>query len=278
MKQFRCPNGLRIWNTARSGDDTAFIFREIFEDHCYEQHGVTLGDGNVIIDVGANVGLFALFLMQRFRDLKIICIEPVPLTRACLERNLSESGCLNNNDIIVLANAVGAENGDATITFFPQTPGNSTLYPEEKRREWNNIADELTPAVIAKYNRLYAWVPPRIVAWFMKPMLNEVLSFQCEVRTLSDIIRAQALQRVDLLKIDIEGAEFEALKGIEEQHWPLIRQIVLEVAPAKKAELNGVVERLRGHGFTKITVANTLGGESDGGSLPCTLYAIRAPA
>jgi phthiocerol/phenolphthiocerol synthesis type-I polyketide synthase E len=271
MKQFSCPNGLHVWNTPKAGDETTFIFREIFEDRIYEQHGIRLGDGNVILDVGANVGLYALSLMQRFRDLKIVCIEPVPVIRECLERNLSESNHRESNETIVLPNAIGAEKGEATIKFFPEAPANSTLHPEEKRRQWNNMADELTPALVGKYNKLYALVPPRIVGWFMKNMLNEAISFQCEVRTLSEIIREQGLQRVDLLKIDTEGAELEALKGLEEQHWPLIHQIAMEVEPGNKGELKILVERLRGHGFTKVTVADAHGGES-------ILYAVRAGA
>jgi hypothetical protein len=31
------------------------------------------------------------------------------------------------------------------------------------------------------------------------------------------------------MKIDVEGSEIKALLGIEENHWPQIRQFVLEV-------------------------------------------------
>ena len=91
MRQFRCPNGLRVWNAPAARAETRFIFHEVFERRCYEQHGVSLSNGDVILDVGANVGLFALSVMERFRDLKLVCVEPVPAIRACLARNLMES-------------------------------------------------------------------------------------------------------------------------------------------------------------------------------------------
>ena len=76
-------------NTPKSRDETNFIYREIFEQRCYEPHGVTVSDGSVILDAGAKLfGLFTLSLLERFRDLKVICFEPVPNTRACLERNV----------------------------------------------------------------------------------------------------------------------------------------------------------------------------------------------
>ncbi len=40
---------------------------------------------------------------------------------------------------------------------------------------------------------------------------------------------AQGLERVDLLKIDVERAELDVLHGVRQQDWPRIRQVVLEV-------------------------------------------------
>ena len=37
MKQIRCPNGLRVWSALQTGGEMNFIFREIFEDRCYER-------------------------------------------------------------------------------------------------------------------------------------------------------------------------------------------------------------------------------------------------
>jgi len=51
----------------------------------------------------------------------------------------------------------------------------------------------------------------------------------CELRTLSSVLREQGLDRVDLLKIDVERAELDVLLGLRDEDWPLIRQIVVEV-------------------------------------------------
>ncbi len=219
MKQFRCPNELRVCNAPKSGWETRSIFKEIFERRCYERHGVAIGDGDVILDIGANVGLFALSVMERCRGVKMICVEPVPNTRACLERNVTESPWRNHQDITVVASAIGSTASKTTITFFPRAPGNSTLHLPEKRQEWERIVNEISPSQIQHVNKLFALAPRRLFTRFMRPLLDHAVTLPCEVCTLSDLIRQQSLERIDLLKIDIEGAEMEALQGIEEQDW-----------------------------------------------------------
>ena len=48
------PNGWRV--SHGSPAEASFIYREIFEDRCYVQHGITVHDGSICVDVGANVG------------------------------------------------------------------------------------------------------------------------------------------------------------------------------------------------------------------------------
>ena len=54
---------------------------------------------------------------------------------------------------------------------------------------------------------------------------------------------------VDLLKVDVEGEEYEVLRGIDAGDWPRIRQIVAEVHD-KKGRLQQVTRLLEDKGFT----------------------------
>ena len=143
LKEFRCPDGLRVWNSADSHRETRFIYKEVFEQHCYEKHGITVRDGHLILDIGANVGLFPLSLMKRFQGLRFYCFEPVPTTRECLVRNLAECPARAYHEIEIRDHAVGASNSEAIIEYFPLAPANSTLYSAEKRQEVETIADEM---------------------------------------------------------------------------------------------------------------------------------------
>ena len=50
----------------------------------------------------------------------------------------------------------------------------------------------------------------------------------CRLRRLSDVMKEQGVERIDLLKIDVERAEEEVLGGIEDEDWEKIDQIVME--------------------------------------------------
>jgi len=54
-------------------------------------------------------------------------------------------------------------------------------------------------------------------------------SFQVDVDSLSNVIRQTHMPCIDLLKVDVQKAEHDVLLGLEDEHWPLIRQIVVEV-------------------------------------------------
>jgi len=68
------------------------------------------------------------------------------------------------------------------------------------------------------------------------------------LETLSDIINREAVTEIDLLKVDVEKSELEVLQGIEPRHWPLIRQVVIEVHDVSN-RLDRVVQLLKSNGF-----------------------------
>ena len=73
------PNGLEIVHLNQY--ETDYVYKEIFEDQCYLRHGIRLQDGDTVVDIGANIGLFSLFVMSR-------CTKPKDL------RLRTGSGCV----------------------------------------------------------------------------------------------------------------------------------------------------------------------------------------
>jgi cyclopropane fatty-acyl-phospholipid synthase-like methyltransferase len=41
-----------------------FLYDEQYRERCYLQHGVCLGPGATVIDVGANIGMFSMFAAE----------------------------------------------------------------------------------------------------------------------------------------------------------------------------------------------------------------------
>ncbi|WP_341987923.1 FkbM family methyltransferase [Azorhizobium sp. AG788] len=58
-----------------------------------------LPSGSVVLDVGANVGMFSCSLAAQRPDLRIIAVEPVPQNVECLRRNIQING-LNNVEVV----------------------------------------------------------------------------------------------------------------------------------------------------------------------------------
>ena len=60
----------------------------------------------------------------------------------------------------------------------------------------------------------------------MSAGLFEAQSVTCQLRALSEVITEEKVDRIDLLKIDVEKAEKDVLDGIHESDWPKITQVV----------------------------------------------------
>lgn len=280
MKQFRCPNGLHVWNAPEAADDVRFIYSEIFERHCYEQHGVLIEPGDVVLDVGANVGMFALSVLERVPKVRLLCFEPVAVIRACLERNLSQASLASSSAFTILPYALGSLAGEAQITYYARHPGSSTLRPFEKRHEYEAVVRDTSFLQLWRLNKrsallaLFPW-RGRIFERHVAPMLAAGVITTCDVRALSDVIREERLERIDLLKVDVEGSELDVLDGIEQEHWPMVRQLAVEVSPTNKPLLKPLMERLRLRGFVHLSADNLLGTPVVDDPLPCIVYATR---
>ena len=83
-------NGVSIAYVSKP--DVAFLYREIEETKCYFQHGITLPKGGTVIDVGANIGIFAAHAAKRVSSSgRVIACEPLPAMFAALQYNMKST-------------------------------------------------------------------------------------------------------------------------------------------------------------------------------------------
>lgn len=103
---------------------TLYVYKEIFVDRCYD---VVVDRPNpVVLDIGANTGLFALRMKQLFPSSRIICYEPFPPNFAKLER------CIRLNrleGVLPVRKAVGAHCGSARLYIHSGNIGGHSLFP-----------------------------------------------------------------------------------------------------------------------------------------------------
>ncbi|MDY7092226.1 MAG: amino acid adenylation domain-containing protein [Acidobacteriota bacterium] len=228
---YRLPNGLEV--AVNNPAETDVLYREIFEDEAYLRHGVTLEEGDQVVDVGANVGFFGLYLRHRLESFRLLALEPVPAVFRRLHTNLRRYGI----DAATRCVAVGAQEGSMEMVFYPHWSTMSGLYadPDEDAEVTRAVLANIDPAAARESDELLA-----------ERFQEE--RFTAPVTTLSKLLREHDLERVDLLKLDAEKAELEVLQGLDEEDWGKIRQMVVEVH-----DLDGRLEKvqslLEDHGF-----------------------------
>ncbi|AKN74580.1 31-O-demethyl-FK506 methyltransferase [Streptomyces sp. PBH53] len=231
---------LRVAGVNRTESD--FLHREIFVDDVYFRHGVELPAGAVVVDVGANIGMFTLCAARRSPGARIIACEPLAELAAAVAVNAE----LHAADVTVVGKAVGAAEGQTDFTFYPHNSVMSGAFadPDDDRRTLRGYL--LTGADSEGADPQDRLMADRLAADLLATEPRRVA-----VTTLARIAADHALTRIDLLKIDVEKAEEDVLRGITPELWAGIRQIVMEVHDVE-GRLASVTTTLERRGFTVV--------------------------
>jgi FkbM family methyltransferase len=245
------PDGTRVF--AVHPREVAPLYQQVQE---YCRCGIQVKDGDIVFDIGANIGLFALWL--RFSvspNLTVYSFEPIPAVFDALKHNAERFGPQNWK---VFSVALGRASGTATFGYCTRVTAMSSAYP-----------DTSAEAVVSMRNTLMrnaAHLPPglrwlRYLPRFLRRrfldgilrMASETEKVECPVRTVSEMIRQEGVQRIDLLKVDVEKAELDVLEGVAPSDWVLIRQVVVEVHDLD-GRLARITDLLKENGFDVIEV------------------------
>jgi FkbM family methyltransferase len=135
-------------------------------------------DANVVMDIGANTGLYSLVTKALNPQAKVFTFEPLPKVLEYLNYNIA----INNYDITVVPKAASNFNGTAKV-FLMEGHDFCTSVTVNKSLLSNN-----TP--------------------------QKELEIECI--TLVDFINNNNIEKIDLIKIDVETHEPEVLEGMGE--------------------------------------------------------------
>ena len=174
-------------------------------------------DGRVVFDVGAFQGHLSMFFASR--GARVVSYEPNPSSRERLCENLR----LNEFQAVeVRPCAVGASAGTVALTIDPLMPGASS----------------------AAFGDAMVDVPGAQV-------------IDVPVVVLDDDIATHGLPLPDLIKIDVEGFELAALRGLTRTLARVRPELYLEMhgvtLDEKRERVHALVEFLFAHGYRDIT-------------------------
>ena len=169
-------------------------------DHSYQKKWIRFLNNNkynkfeLLIDIGAHKGESIELFSKNFFIKKIISFEASPINFKYLKKKIEKNKQAHKNTEIILENiALGAED---KITEFKQ-------FEESSSSTINNI-DEVSKYYKRKF---------RLINFLNNKKIYETI--QIKISKLKDYIEKNNIKKIDFMKIDTEGYEFEILLGLE---------------------------------------------------------------
>ncbi|MDT0454473.1 amino acid adenylation domain-containing protein [Streptomyces sp. DSM 41527] len=249
--------------------ETRYLYDEIFLQRTYLRGDMVLREDAVVLDVGANIGMFSLYVHQLCPSASLYAFEPLAPVYGHLRDNVGRFGVPAKT----YPHGLGATDGELSFTYYP---GYSMMSGVSA---YADAASEVE--VIKRYlaNERQQGLQDRDQ---LLDRADELLEerfreeeLHTRIRRLSDVITEEGLTHVDLLKIDVQRAEWDVLRGIDDHHWSTVQQVVMEVhdaaGTATEGRLDEIVALLEAQGFA-VTA------EQDGlleGTDRHSLYAVR---
>jgi FkbM family methyltransferase len=165
------------------------IFREIFADDVYQLDALSKRLGTVV-DIGANVGLFALRAAPLAE--RIICVEPVAENLATARRNIARAG--ESGRITLHKAAAAGESGRTASIHLCDGNNGAHSMRREHAAQWGTAGYEEAPTI-----------------------------------GLADLFETHDIRECSLLKCDAEGAEFDIFQNAPREILERVERIALEV-------------------------------------------------
>ena len=254
------PDGSPVMHLNRN--ETDYIYREIFVLQAYLRHGITITDGDCILDAGANIGLFSFFVSRLARNLQIFSFEPNPAAFDCLKTNTRVWG----KHVRCLPFGLSRENTTGDMTFFEGLSLLSGFYAD------TDTEREVVRNYVFNQYQDSESLPSARMAADIGELISERLrqrTVKAQLRTLSSVIAEEGIDRVDLLKINVEKSELHVLEGLSESDWPKIRQLVIEVD--REESVRPITILLEQHGYEFLIEQDALLKDTQ----LCYIYAVR---
>lgn len=239
-KPFHFADGSIIYH--QSDRQLGMLYQGIIEGGIYFKHGITVPENGLVLDIGANVGTFSIDVNQRQPSATIIAFEPIPQIFSALKKNFEHrqiKGCVINY-------GVSNKKEAATFYYYPEMSGMSGRFADGetivdavgKYMEYEKASLKQDTSPMNEGNReivssLYESMEGSAdLSGEFRQYLSSLYVSQevhCRLTTISDIIDELNIQSIDLLKVDVEKSECLALEGVRPEHWPMIRQLAVEV-------------------------------------------------
>ena len=163
----------------------------------YRLRDMRFGEGDVVIDIGAHVGLFSIYLAKRWPVIKVFSFEPFPANfRNCAE-NLQLNGITN---VVLSPKAITNDNRLLNMATDPHNSGGASAVV--KTFESNGIVTDLASMTLDEV--------------FLAHEIGrcKLMKIDCEGMEYEILLGARVLDRVEYL-----AGEFHASASLQNRGW-----------------------------------------------------------
>ena len=195
--------------TSRFDNDLSLA---MFVGGTFEPNELSLVDsllrpGMNIVDGGANEGAYTVFFASRVGSTgHVIAVEPSSRELERLRANIAGN---NLNNVVVVASALADRAGEASLMIAEASHAGQNTMGEFIHAGVTSAGTEVVPTA-----------------------------------TLDELVAAHGLAGLDLIKLDVEGAEMRALMGAENVLRTARPLVLLEISPTGLASQGGSVKDL----------------------------------
>ena len=195
----------------RIDDSDIRVFKQIFVDNEYDSLNLP-ETAKTIIDLGANIGLSALFFIKKFPDSHIVAVEPDAVNFSIMEKNLEKF----SKSISFLQAAIWPTDGE--VSLVEEDDDHASLGAWGYRTEASNGNSGLSVKAV----------------------------------TIPTIMKQYNMDFVDILKVDIEGAEYELFEKNYEDWIDKVGLIIIETHDRFKPNSEAMVRKALNGRFDEL--------------------------
>ena len=193
-------------------DRTFWNYQEFFIYKNIEKEFPTLNLNNfkIVLDLGANNGLFIEKILRNGAE-KVYGFEPSPNALSNLMHRYG-----NNDKVTIVNKAVSNNSGKLTFHYHPE---NSTISAFDK----NHITPHLPE--------------------------HEIIACEVETIRLDEYCDSQNINEIDLIKIDVEGAEYSILNSLNKEFYSKVKNLLIEIHENTDDRVKNLISYLRSCDF-----------------------------
>ncbi|KKU26292.1 MAG: FkbM family methyltransferase [Candidatus Magasanikbacteria bacterium GW2011_GWA2_46_17] len=207
---------IKQWTLTFRDDADQSVAAEIFKRREYRAADEVIHNAkHPIIDAGAHAGFFSLYCRSLNPEVKIYALEPEPNNFEHLNKYLR----LNNvTNVHPLQLALAAETGERELYLSTDSHNHSLVIPAK--------------------------------AGIHVVQTDEVTTVLVHTLTLNDLCNQYKISVISVLKMDIEGAEYEVIESLTPKDLAKIGSLILEYHNNANNNYKNIEQTLRQNGFS----------------------------